>query len=84
MTRTVPRPRRTPRFELVPGFRRANESDKRDDPDDLDGLKKLDGLASVASMSVLVVASTDGSKWIAVISVLLTSLVVLGRYGLCS
>ena len=32
-------------------------------------------------MSVLVVASTDGSRWIALLSVLLTSLVVLGRYG---
>ena len=35
-------------------------------------------------MSVLVVASTDGSRWIALLSDLLTSLVVLGRYGLCS
>jgi len=30
---------------------------------------------------LLVVASTDGSKWIALLSDLLTSLVVLGRYG---
>jgi len=35
-------------------------------------------------VSVLVVASTDGSRWIALLSDLLTSLVVLGRYGLCS
>jgi len=42
------------------------------------------GLASVASVSVLVVASTDGSRWIALLSDLLTSLVVLGCYGLCS
>ena len=34
-------------------------------------------------VSVLVVASTDGSRWIALLSVSLTSLVVLGRYGLC-
>ncbi|QCD93380.1 hypothetical protein DEO72_LG5g1455 [Vigna unguiculata] len=42
------------------------------------------GLASVAGVSVLVVASTDGSRWIVLLSVLLTSLVVLGRYELCS
>ena len=46
------------------------------------------GLASVAGGSVLVVASTDGctvgSRWIALLSVLMTSLVVLGRYRLCS
>jgi len=42
------------------------------------------GLVSVAGGSVLVVDSTDGSSWIALLSVLLTSLVVLGRYGLCS
>ena len=42
------------------------------------------GLPSVAGVSVLVVASTDGSKWIAFLSNLLTSLVVLGWYGLCS
>jgi len=35
-------------------------------------------------VSVLVVTSTDGSRWIALLSDLLTSLVVLGRYGLCS
>ena len=35
-------------------------------------------------MSVLVVASTDGSRWIALLSDLLTSLVVLRRYRLCS
>ena len=35
-------------------------------------------------MSVLVVASTDGSRWIALLSDSLTSLVVLGRYRLCS
>ena len=35
-------------------------------------------------MSVLVVASTDGSRWIALLSDSLTSLVVMGRYGLCS
>jgi len=35
-------------------------------------------------MSVLVVTSTDGSRWIAFLSDLLTSLVVLGRYELCS
>jgi len=35
-------------------------------------------------VSVLVVASTDRSRWIALLSVLLTSLVVLGRYRLCS
>jgi len=33
---------------------------------------------------VLVVASTDGSREIALLSCWLTSLVVLGRYGLCS
>jgi len=38
----------------------------------------------VLPMSVLVVASTDGSRRIALFSDLLTSLVVLGRYGLCS
>jgi len=37
-----------------------------------------------AGVSVLVVASTDGSGWIALLSDSLTSLVVLGRYGLCS
>ena len=42
------------------------------------------GLASVAGVSVLVVASTVGSRWIALFSDLLTSLVVLGRYELCS
>jgi len=42
------------------------------------------GLACVASVSVLVVASTDGSREIALRSCWLTSLVVLGRYGLCS
>ena len=42
------------------------------------------GLASVVSVSVLVMASTDGSKGIALLSDSLTSLVVLGRYGLCS
>jgi len=42
------------------------------------------GLASVAGVSVLVVASTDGSRWIALLSCWLTSLVVLGRYRLCS
>jgi len=41
-------------------------------------------LASVAGVSVLVVASTDGSREIALLSCWLTSLVVLGRYGLCS
>ena len=41
-------------------------------------------LASVAGVSVLVVASTDGSRWIALLSCWLTSLVVLGRYRLCS
>jgi len=35
-----------------------------------------------AGVSVLVVASTDGSGWIALLSDSLTSLVVLGRYGL--
>ena len=35
-------------------------------------------------MSVLVVASTDGSRKIALLSCWLMSLVVLGRYGLCS
>jgi len=35
-------------------------------------------------VSVLILASTDGSRWIALLSDLLTSLVVLGRYGLCS
>jgi len=35
-------------------------------------------------VSVLVVASTDGSRWIALLSDLLTSLVVLGCYELCS
>ena len=35
-------------------------------------------------MSVLVVASTDGSRWIVLLSDSLTSLVVLRRYGLCS
>ena len=42
------------------------------------------GLASVAGVSVLVVANTDGSRWISLLSNSLTSLVVLGRYGLCS
>ncbi|QCE00153.1 hypothetical protein DEO72_LG7g1440 [Vigna unguiculata] len=42
------------------------------------------GLVSVIGGSVLVVANTDGSRWIALLSVLLTSLVVLGRYRLCS
>jgi len=42
------------------------------------------GLVSVSGGSVLVVDSTDGSRWIALLSVLLTSLVVLGRYRLCS
>ncbi|QCD78588.1 hypothetical protein DEO72_LG1g2224 [Vigna unguiculata] len=42
------------------------------------------GLVSVAGGSVLVVDSTDGSRWIALLSVLLMSLVVLGRYRLCS
>ena len=42
------------------------------------------GLASVAGVSVLVVASTDGSRWIAFLSRQLTSLVVLGHYELCS
>ena len=37
-----------------------------------------------AGVSVLVVASTDGSGWIALLSDSLTSLVVLGHYGLCS
>ncbi|QCE04632.1 hypothetical protein DEO72_LG8g2669 [Vigna unguiculata] len=45
---------------------------------------RLGELASVAGVSVLVVASTDGSRWISLLSVSLTSLVVLGRYGLCS
>jgi len=39
---------------------------------------------SVAGGSVIVVDNTDGSRWIALLSVLLTSLVVLGRYVLCS
>ena len=34
-------------------------------------------------VSVLVVASTDGSGWIALLNVSLMSLVVLGRYRLC-
>jgi len=50
------------------------------------------GLASVVGVSVLVVASTDGSRWIALLSDELTSLVVLGclyrnstwRYGVWS
>ena len=42
------------------------------------------GLASVVGVSVLVVASTGGSRWIALLSDSLTSLVVLGRYELCS
>ena len=37
-----------------------------------------------ADVSVLVVASTDGSLWIALLSESLTSLVVLRRYGLYS
>jgi len=37
-----------------------------------------------AGGSVLVVASTDGSRWIALLSESLTSLVVLGRCRLCS
>jgi len=41
-------------------------------------------LVSVAGGSVLVVDNTDGSRWIALLSLFLTSLVVLGRYGLCS
>jgi len=41
-------------------------------------------LASVAGVSVLVVASTDRSRWIALLSKSLTSLVVLGRCELCS
>jgi len=41
------------------------------------------GLASVVGVSVLVVTSTDGSKWIALLSRYLTSLVVLGQYDLC-
>jgi len=38
---------------------------------------------SVAGVSVLVVTSTDGSRGTALLSVSLTSLVVLGRCGLC-
>ena len=41
-------------------------------------------IGECASVSVLVVASTDESGWIALLSNSLTSLVVLGRYGLCS
>ena len=37
-----------------------------------------------AGVSVLVVASTDGSRWIALLGESLTSLVVLGRCRLCS
>jgi len=37
-----------------------------------------------SGVSVLVVASTNGSGWIALLSDSLTSLVILGRYGLCS
>ena len=37
-----------------------------------------------AGVSVLVVASMDGSRWIALLSESLTSLVVLGSCGLCS
>jgi len=37
-----------------------------------------------AGVSVLVVASTDGSRWIALLSESLTSLLVLGRCELCS
>jgi len=39
---------------------------------------------SVVGVSVLVVASTDGSRWIALLNDSLTSLVVLERYELCS
>ncbi|QCD78582.1 hypothetical protein DEO72_LG1g2218 [Vigna unguiculata] len=46
-------------------------------------LKLWLGLVSVAGGSVLVVDTTDRSRWIALLSVLLTSLVVLGRYRLC-
>jgi len=42
------------------------------------------GLASVASVSVRVVARTDGSRYIAHLSMWLTSLIVLGHYELCS
>jgi len=42
------------------------------------------GLVSVVGVSVLVVASTDGSRWIALLNDSLTSLVVLERYELCS
>jgi len=35
-------------------------------------------------VSVLVVASTDGSRWIVLLSDLLTSWIVLGCYGLRS
>ena len=42
------------------------------------------GLASFASVSVLVVASTDGSKYISLLNNWLTILVVLGRCELCS
>ena len=37
-----------------------------------------------AGVSVLVVASTDRSRWIALLSESLTSLVVMGCCGLCS
>ena len=37
-----------------------------------------------AGVSVLIMANTDGSRWIALLSDSLTSLVVLGRYELCS
>jgi len=39
---------------------------------------------SVAGVNVLVVASTDGSRWIALLSDKQTSLVVLGCYKPCS
>jgi len=52
--------------------------------DDTRNLELWLGLVSVAGGSVLVVDSTGGSRWIALLSVLLTSLVVLGRYVLCS
>ena len=42
------------------------------------------GLASVAGVSVLVVASMDGSRGIGLLSDSLTSFVVLGHCGLCS
>ena len=36
-----------------------------------------------AGVSVLIMANTDGSRWIALLSDSLTSLVVLGRCRLC-